>query len=139
MKTHKISLYTVIAAFAIIIFQACKEKEVDPPITEKKVVFNFTEPASGQMYGLNDTVHINGTISYEDELHGYEVTLVNLSNNDSMVFNEHAHIDGKELTVDHNWVNNVTGHSNMELRIDAFIDHEGNMKSDTIHFHCHPM
>lgn len=102
------------------------------------VDFQFTNPEAGKIYGKGDTVFVAGMLQWEKELHGYEMTLTNTST-DSVVFSAHGHEDTKMLNISQMWINNVAGHSNMKLTIDAVTDHEGAKQSQDIHFHCHPM
>jgi hypothetical protein len=102
-------------------------------------MFNFTDPEAGKMYGKGDTVFINGMVSFENGLHGYEVSLVNTSHNDTVVFNKHEHAHGNSFHIHEHWVNSVMHHSDMELRIEVQTDHTDKAESKTIKFHCHPM
>lgn len=138
MNNKNKTLLILMALFTIT-FTACKDDE-ETIITpeEETVEFTFTNPSDGTMYGLNDTVHIDGMISWENELHGYELTLTNMSV-DSVVYTSHAHEDASTIHVHTLWVNNVINHSDMKLTIDAFTDHDGTKETKEIEFHCHPM
>ncbi len=135
-KIHKTTL--LLAALLTIGFTSCTDddKAVTPDIP--LVEFTFNQPEAGKMYGKGDTVYINGTLSWENELHGYEITLTNVSA-DSTVFSAHGHEDAHTIYIDKLWVNNVTAHSDMKLTINALTDHEGAKESKEIMFHCHPM
>lgn len=137
MKTIK-NISLLLLAFTNIFFTACKDED---PIVEEdpKVVFDFTSPEAGAMYGKGDTVFINGMISHTTDLHGYEISIINGSSDDTVVFNNHEHMDGKMFHIHEKWVNNVTDHSNMTLRIEALTDHAGTVETKEIMFHCHPM
>lgn len=121
-------------------FTSCKDDDVvvDPP-ADPVVSFDFSSPASGTMFGKGDTIFIKGTISYETTMHGYELSIFNVSQNDTMVFNKHEHMDAKTFNIDEYWINNVDHHSDMKLRIDAVKDHMGTTETKEISFHCHPM
>ncbi len=137
------STYILIALLSIstITFHSCKEDKepiVDPPAPT--VQFDFTSPEDNKMYSKGDTVFIDGMMTFENGLHGYELSIINKSHNDTMVFNKHEHSHGNSVHVHEYWVNSVTHHSDMELMIEAHKDHSGDTKeTKTIKFHCHPM
>lgn len=137
MKTLK-NTSVILLALTALFFSACKDED---PIVEEdpKVVFDFSSPQASATYGKGDTIHINGMISHTLDMHGYEVSIINSSNNDTVVYNKHEHMDGKMFHIHEHWVNNVSDHSNMILRIDALTDHAGTKETKDIMFHCHPM
>ena len=137
MKTIK-NTSLLLLAFAALFFTACKDEE---PIVEDdpKVVFDFSSPADASMFGKGDTIHIDGMISHTIDMHGYEISIINTSHNDTVVFNKHEHMDGKMFHIHEMWVNDVADHSNMTLKIDAITDHAGTTETKEIKFHCHPM
>ena len=137
MKTIK-NISILLLAFTALFFSSCKDED---PIVEEdpKVVFDFSSPTAGAMFGLGDTIHIDGKISHTIDMHGYEVSIINTSHNDTVVFNDHGHVDGKMFHIHETWVNNVSDHSNMTLKIEAITDHAGNSETKEIMFHCHPM
>jgi len=138
MKTNKLTLIAILLAFTSS-FTSCKDDDTEPVIETPPVQFDISSPTTGSMYHLNDTVFIKAKISHTEELHGYEVSIVNISQNDTLVFNKHAHLDGTDFQIDEYWINNVSGHSNMKLIIDAITDHSGAKESSELSFHCHPM
>lgn len=103
-----------------------------------QVEFNVDQPTMGQMYGLNDTIYIEGSLVSDHQLHGYELFIRNKTA-DSVVFSAHGHEDMNTIHFIKIWINDVKHHSDMELVIDAFIDHEGTKQTKVIDFHCHPM
>ena len=113
---------------------ACRKDVADPEVT---VTFNIASPLASTTYDLGDTVFVNVTITGSEELHGYEVDMNNLTG-DSTVFDAHAHNHASSFTINGYFVNNVTDHSEMELRVKAFIDHDDNYKEKVVEFHCHP-
>jgi hypothetical protein len=123
--------------FITITFTACKDGDPATPETPS-VNFSIAEPVASTKFGKGDTVHINGMITWENELHGYELTVTNVTA-DSVVFTKHNHADGNTMHIHENWVNDVASHSDMSLTIDAFTDHDGAKETKVILFHCHPM
>ncbi len=132
MKTfNKILILAVIALTVSI--SSCKDDDVIPAVE-----FDFSSPIVHSQYSLGDTVHIMGMISWESELHGYNLSIKN-ETKDSVVFTKHGHEDGNMIHVHAMWVNDVDGHSDMSLTIDALTNHDGAKETKVIHFHCHPM
>lgn len=122
------------------VFSGCDDNDDEPVTpTDPVVSFNFSSPEAGQTFSKGDTVFINGSISFENDMHGYEVSLINSSHGDTVVFNKHEHMDGKQFHIHEHWVNNVDHHSDMKLQIDALTDHAGTKETKTVSFHCHPM
>ena len=117
-------------------FSSCKEDEV--PSVEPSVEFLIANPMVGTMYEKGDTVFITGMLHWEKELHGYEITLTNTTQ-DSVVFTAHGHDDTKMLNITQMWINNNSSNSDMTLTIDALTDHEGAKQSKDIKFKCHTM
>ncbi|MFY0642877.1 MAG: hypothetical protein JXR19_00265 [Bacteroidia bacterium] len=126
-----------ILALTFLMLSSCKEDESMNP--QNDITINFAEPVASTMYGQGDTVYINGMISADMEMHGYEISLVNTSNNNTEVFNKHAHEDGLMFHIHEMWVNDVNSHSDMVLTITIDKNHEGDKETKTILFHCHPM
>ncbi|MBO6515234.1 MAG: hypothetical protein JJ975_01615 [Bacteroidia bacterium] len=139
MNTSKFK-YLIALTLLLSVISSCKEDEEPLPEPETPVVmFNFADPAAGATYSAGDTVAINGMISFENDMHGYEISIINTSHSDTVVFNKHEHMDGKMFHIHEHWVNNVMHHSNMQLKIEALTDHAGTRETKTINFHCHPM
>ncbi len=95
-------------------------------------------PSNNAMFSLGDTVHIHAVATHNEMLHGWNIHLVNTSSGDTVLF-KHAHEHGTTLNIHHNWVNDVTQHSDMKLTIEVMLDHGGNEIYRTVNFHCHPM
>ncbi len=138
MNFKNISIIAIVTLLTFSI-NACKDDEETVTPEPTAVTFDISDPVAGTMYGKGDTVFINGMISYDVEMHGYEINIINTSNNDTVVFNKHAHSDSKMFHIHEHWVNNVSGHSNMTLSIEALTDHSGASQTKEISFHCHPM
>ncbi len=135
MKKYKI--ITLFLAIALLTFNACKEETIDPTIPE--IVFDFSSPEDTKSYELGDTISIAGMVSWELEMHGYEVILKN-ETTDSVVFMRHEHLDGKMYHFEEFWVNNVSKTSNMKLTIAVTKDHfTAEEVTKEIMFTCNPL
>jgi hypothetical protein len=97
----------------------------------------ITSPATGQTFQSMDTVPIRALLQNSSEMHGLEVSLVNLRDT-TVVFQMDEHVHGISINLDTFWINNVMMHSDMRLYITAEIDHEGTTVTDSVSFHCHP-
>lgn len=117
---------------SITLFSACHQHD------EPDVQIQITSPLANATYHAGDTVKIQGTITGNVDMHGYEVKIKNLSQGNVAYINDH-HDHGSTLTINDFWVNNVTSHSDMRLVVKVEVDHNGTMVSDSLNFHCHPM
>ncbi|MBR9917529.1 hypothetical protein GYB29_07575 [bacterium] len=137
MKTLNKALFLLVAS-GLIIFSSCKEdKKEDPKPEEISITINT--PEENATYGKNDTVFVTGSIEGPEELHGYMIEIINTSHSDSVVFEKHQHDHGTSFQIDEMWINNVSHHSDMQLKVTVYPGHEGDEKIETFHFHCHPM
>jgi hypothetical protein len=114
---------------------SCKQEET-PSIPE--VQFNIDNPSQGNQYHKGDTIFISGLLTWENFLHGYELTLKN-ETTDSVVFTQHSHMDGYNIHLHSFWINDVDSMCDMALIIEALTDHEGAKETKVIRFHCHSM
>lgn len=143
MIKNKIStIITVLLLVATTAFtSSCNKSDDDNTNTTPADNFSaqITSPEAGKVFPNATSVKIEATISNDKELHGYAVRIINKSMNDAEVFKtEHKHMHSKSYTISEEWVNNVTHHSDMQLQIIAYTDHEGTERVKTIDFHCHP-
>lgn len=142
MKTNKFStIIAVILLFATTAFvSSCKDKdEDDNPTPTDNFAVSVASPEAAKIFPNGSTVKIEATLSNDSELHGYAVRIINKSMNDTEVFkSDQQHMHSKSYTISEEWVNNVTHHSDMQLQIIAYVDHEGTERVTTVDFHCHP-
>jgi hypothetical protein len=129
----KKQILLALTAFTLSSIVSCKKDKVDDSIDNIVI----TSPATGQTFDALDTVPIRALLQNNSEMHGFEISLVNLSDT-SIVFEMDEHVHGVSINIDTFWVNNVMMHSNMRLYITAEIDHEGTTVTDSVSFHCHP-
>ena len=124
--------------FILFLVESCKDEVPTSDQNIPPVTFNFTNPNEGNEFALGDTIFIDGMIAWENELHGYEITLTDMSN-DSIVFSAHGHEDALLIHITKIWVNKVTHLSDMRLTIDALTDHRGGKQSKEMILHCYPL
>lgn len=142
-KMKNSSILFAVAIIAATIFSGCKkekEEEQTPVVpTAPEITFEVTNPAAGAMYHLGDTIWVDVHITSDTELHGYEANLLNISDSNAILWEDHLHDHGMEYHIHGYYVNGVSMHSDVELSIDAFIDHDGASENHTVSMHCHPM
>lgn len=106
---------------------------------EPNFTFNITSPEDHKTFMLGDTVHIEAMFETIDEVHGYSVKIINLSNNNEEVYVMEEHAHDSPIHIHAMWVNNVADHSDMRLDIAVQIDHDGTEEVKSVSFHCMPM
>lgn len=135
--------YSILFALAFVFAMASCEKDADPTPAGVEISFNFSSPTENYMYPLGDTVNITGRITANVEMHGYEIEIINTSDNNKQIFYSHTHEDGVSFDVSEYWVNNVTSHSNLILTVTAILSHEMDSESNEVsksyYFMAHPM
>ncbi len=133
--------YLLLGLFITFGITSCKkdEEEVEQITGSEQVIsFAIDNPVAFNTYGLADTVHIDMMLSADIEFHGFSASIYNVTA-DSTVWSIDEHDHGMMFHVHDYWVNDVTAHSDMELRVTGFVDHDGVTEEETVMFHCHPM
>ncbi|MCX7649479.1 MAG: hypothetical protein N2050_02850 [Flavobacteriales bacterium] len=129
----KITHFSILPFAIALLSVGCKKKETLP-----KVTITVESPVPNAMFSGGDTVMIHAHITADKDIHGWALTISRVANN-ATVFDIHDHTHGRDYYIDTFWVNNVTMHSDMLLKLTAELDHDGNTESKTVNFHCHPM
>ncbi|MBI1306582.1 MAG: hypothetical protein GC181_08210 [Bacteroidetes bacterium] len=134
-KTYILSLLIV----STISFHSCKEEDdnTTPTTSDNDVTITIDSPVAYKTYMFGDTVKISGNAKWNQELHGYVIQVKNVSA-DSIVFTKEEDVHSTEFSFNTQWINDVTMHSDMQLIVTIEKDHEGNSKTSTVDFHCHP-
>ena len=97
----------------------------------------FSSPVEHTSYDQGDTVQVAGMAIAEEDLHGYDLYILNKTSGDTVFsFKEHAHSD--TLDIMHQWIVDVVEQSDMELGIVVTLDHDENKQVQTLEFHCIP-
>lgn len=138
LKTTNFGAIPVALALIISLFiQGCIEDDhhAHPEVT---IDYSLTYLSDHKTFMHMDTVKMHGNVSANVELHGYTLTLKNITA-DTVVYSESGHLHHHHFAIDAYWVNQVKMHSDMRMTIEVATDHEGSMHSKSIDFHCHPM
>ena|SRR5690606_38502270 len=135
LKTMTLALAGMLALGMV----ACKKedkKNGENPGNDVKIT--ITSPSEGQQFEYNQLIELKGHIESENELHGYELIVRQISDNHTVYHaNEHKHAHAHDFTFSYLWTNNVEGMQDMELILNVYIDHEGNVVTKKVNFHCH--
>jgi hypothetical protein len=126
--------YLATAVALVLSFSSCKDDEHEHGNT---AVITFTSPAANSTYHQGDTVHVTGSAIGQEELHGYELYILNKTSGDT-VFTADEHAHGDTVQIHHEWVVNVAAASDMELGITVTLDHDNNTQTEKVGFHCMP-
>lgn len=103
---------------------SCQKKdEVDPQ--SQPPVITIISPENGGIFQTGDTVFIKGTVSYQSQLHGFEVKLEDTASGD-VLYNDTQHVHSDEITIDQYWVAEASAKTGCKLSIIVYADHSGN-------------
>lgn len=134
MKTQ--FLNTLLILSISVLFFACKKEKVEAeePITAS---INITEPSMNDTIASNEELHVEGTIIGSTELHGYEIKIINLTNNNEL-FSYEFHEHFASYNFHEHWVNNVTDTTILKVKVEVELDHEGNKTEKELTVVCLP-
>lgn len=133
MKRLSTTITILILALACLISCKKKKHEGDPSPT---VNIDIIAPTEHAEYHKLDTVWMKVHISYDQDLHGYELHMLRLADT-TEVFALDSDVHAKTFDIQKYWVNDGAVHSDMQLTVIANIDHNGNKATKTVDFHCH--
>ncbi|MCO4806177.1 MAG: hypothetical protein KC456_06250 [Flavobacteriales bacterium] len=105
-----------------------------PP--EDEITFAITSPEEHKTFMLGDTIHVSSMFETTAEVHGYSIQIINTSKHDEVVFSAEEAAHESPVHMHAMWVNDVTMHSDMSLKIAVEVDHDGTEEVKTIGFHC---
>ncbi len=119
-------LFSVLMISAtVMLFSACKKEET-PTAT-----ITFNEPVANDSILNGDNLHIEGTITGTGELHGYTLSITNKTSG-AVLYTGTATNHSDSYAIHEHWLNNVTSTSNIEVKVEVELDHDGNKTSKTI-------
>lgn len=112
-----------VAVLAIVILASCQKKNNDA-VNASAVAITVQTPTEAHVYHNGDTVKVNAHVSYNNELHGYEVKITDTVTG-IVLFEteEHAHKDAFDIS--ESWRANVTAVTNAVVSIVVSVDHSG--------------
>jgi hypothetical protein len=123
MKKFIFSVLTLSAT--VLLITACKKDET-PTAT-----ITFNEPVANDTILNGDSLHVEGTITGTGELHGYTLSITNKTSG-AVLYTGTASSHSDSYTFHEHWPNKVTSTSNIEVKVEVELDHDGNKTSKTI-------
>lgn len=127
-------ILTGIIAVSIITLFSCKKSD---EVVVPSATISIVEPMLNQIYHQGDTVHIMATINGNTTLHGYDATIVNTANGDTL-FNADDHTHATLFDVHEMWVDTFSTAADLRLYIFATINHDGLQESKSVDFKVQP-
>ena len=122
------------------VFTSCKDDDDDhhDPHPVNSATITITSPAEGSQVNANQTVAITGSISAQNTLHGYTLTIRKKADS-TVLFTENVHDHAATITINKTWnVGAVAAHTDLELEVVTALDHDGNTASKKVNFHAMP-
>ena len=123
---------TLIILVLALTFSACQKKDTTTP-DAANVTISITAPVAEQLFRRGDTVHINATVSYPSELHGYELKIVD-SATGNILYDEDEHVHNDHFDINSTWVDTATTAATLKLELTVEVDHNGTEATKTIYF-----
>lgn len=125
--------YLILVLIALTVTSySCQKKDID--VADKdKLSLQISKPVEAQVFRQNDTVWIVAKASYVSQLHGYALQLTDTANK-TVYLDITEHVHGSSFDIDTFWVNTAKAGSTLQLQLTAEMDHDGNEKTETVHF-----
>jgi hypothetical protein len=127
--------------FVLPILTSCHNHPLAAPTAVAEVTIH--SPAENAVYQRGDTVHISASIKASVTLHGYDITLRDVTTGSQLYF-RHIHVHSNELSVNQYWVHNqkwsndLTEAAEVELEVAVALDHAGTKETSKVRFTCMP-
>jgi len=98
---------------------------------------NLMEPMENDTIPFGTELHMHGTIVGTGELHGYTLSLKNVSTN-AILYSASNTTHQENYAFDEHWVNNVTDTTLVQVSVDVEVDHDGTKTSKLVNLVCLP-
>lgn len=115
MKKITLTLSLIVVLFTL--FSCDKNKATSADIV-------IMTPNESQIFHYGDSVHIEGTIVGDGELHGYSLVYSNQETGD-VLYNVSTENHAKSYVFHEHWFNNVTDTTLVKIKVEVTIDHDG--------------
>jgi hypothetical protein len=123
MKTIIFNLFTVSAI--VLLMTACKKEET-PTAT-----ITINEPMANESIANGSSLHVEGSIKGTGELHGYTLVITNKTSG-AVIYTGTVNNHSDSYSFHEHWTNNVTSKSNIEVKVEVELDHDGNKTSKIV-------
>lgn len=132
MKT----IFILSAAAATITLFSCKKEKNHPEAHSHATTatITVTNPQEGDT--IQGNFNITGSIVGSAELHGYQVTVTNVSDN-SIVYQKDIHDHLANFAINESVTHSFSNYTKLKLEVVVAIDHDGNKETKTVHFTVH--
>ena len=126
MKKFKSSIF-ILSALSLFVVVSCHKDEHE----EVSATISFIEPNVTDTLAFNEELHAEGTIVGSAELHGYTLSMTNITTNEELL-SATASNHASSYSFHEHWVNNVSDTSIIRIKVSVVLDHEGNTTTKTI-------
>jgi hypothetical protein len=123
--------YFILSGALFIGLTACHKHE------DVTATINLMEPMENDTLAFGTELHMHGTIVGTGELHGYSLSLKNVSTN-AILFSASNTAHQETYAFDEHWVNNVTDTTVVQVSVDVTLDHNGNKGNKKVNLICLP-
>lgn len=123
---------TIISILSTITLFACQKKETKM-IDTNNLKLNISKPIEAQTFKKGDTVFIKANATYNEQLHGYSLTIGNKSTQ-KVYFDIDEHLHDATFEIDTFWVDSLSENADLQLKLTVEIDHDGNDDSKEVNF-----
>ncbi|KAA9325688.1 hypothetical protein [Adhaeribacter soli] len=135
---HKSAFSFISCLFLIGAFSCTESYKNDDPAPHNSAVITITSPSENYMGMPTDSVHITGTITGQQTLHGYTISIRKKTDN-AEVFFKSVHDHKTAIEINQKWkAAGLEGHTDLVLEIVTTLDHDGNKASKKVNFHLMP-
>lgn len=115
----------------IVTLNSCHKNEAS------KADITILEPMTNDTIALNDSLHVEGTILGDGELHGYTLSYTN-STTGASLFSVASETHATSYAFHEHWLNNLTDTTIVNVKVEVELDHEGHKTSKDINIVCLP-
>jgi hypothetical protein len=122
-------------ALLIIVIVSCKKKNDDD--INFAATITVDTPAAGDTIHGGNSFFVTGTISANDEMHGYHITVYN-QNDQSVVYENQYHLHASSYVVNEAVTHTLTTAVPLRLVVEAASDHEGDAITKEVLFRYEP-
>jgi hypothetical protein len=125
-------LILITSLFGVIVtLNSCHKNEAS------KADITIYEHTANDTVAFNDSVHFEGAILGDGELHGYTLSYTN-STTGASLFSVTAETHATSYAFHEHWLNNLTDTTVVNVKVEVEINHDGDLVSKEVNFVCLP-
>jgi hypothetical protein len=122
-------------ALLILVVAACKKKNNDD--IHFAGTISIDTPAAGDTIHGGNSFFVTGTISANDEMHGYHLTVYN-QDDQTVVYENQYHLHASSYVMNEAVTHTLTAATPLRLVVEAASDHEGDALTKEVLFTYEP-